>query len=67
MSTDVIRFTPNRSFSREALRYYLTITLPFMILTFIAAYAIRAFEKRHSKAKRETFRSDLEARELGLQ
>lgn len=66
MSTDVIRFTPERNYSKEALRYYLAITLPFMAVTFIAAYAIRSIEKRHSKAKRDVYHIDIEADGMGL-
>lgn len=52
MSTDIIRFDPDRSFSGQALKYYLVITLPLMAMTFVVAYGIREFEQQRVDRER---------------
>lgn len=58
MSTDIIRFPsdsgkPTRTFSKEALFYYLAITVPIMVGTFLASYAFRAYDKQRTSRKRK--------------
>lgn len=53
MSTDILRFDPDRLFSLQALKYFLVITLPLMVMTFAVAYGIHGVERGRVKRRSE--------------
>lgn len=68
MSTDIIRFQPNRAgkpqktFQSGALQLYLAITLPLMFVTFAASYTVNWRANRKTRQKREL--EDLRSNEV---
>lgn len=66
MSTDILKFPsdsgkPKRTFSAEALGWYLGVTIPIMIVTFLASYKFRSFEKKRAGLERMKYGDDLES------
>lgn len=52
MSTDVLKFDPGMMFNNQAFKCYLWITVPFMVVTFVAAGASLVWERRQTRKKR---------------
>lgn len=56
MSTDIVHWNERsdaRTYHSSALRVYLVISLPFMLVTFVVWYAFHHYEKRKDRQRHE--------------
>jgi hypothetical protein len=74
MSTDIIHFNRDpesgssvKIFQLGALQLYLTITVPFMVVTFIAWYVVYLYVNKVQEAKAEQLRMQAEESGKGTQ